>query len=80
MWPYTDTEYNWLEPASDNPYGPPKGPDLSPQAVEFYMRRGRKLRAEAAAEIWAGMGRGIARGVSGLWHAVTDRSRVAHHH
>jgi len=57
-----DREANRARPAG-RLARPGEGVDLSPQTIEAAMRAGRRMRAEAAGELLAAAGAGLAR----LW-------------
>lgn len=47
MWPYTETEAKWLR-AETTGYRIERSPEFPPEVLDYYIRRGRELRSEAA--------------------------------
>ena len=74
MWPYTDSESDWLssrkaDTAADRPV------HYEQALTAHYIREGERLRAEAIAQFLHAASRAIARGARRLF--ASGRSRLA---
>jgi signal transduction histidine kinase len=55
MWPYTEQERDWLDRAATVAHRP-DAVHITPACLAYYLRRGRRLRAEAVGRMAARLG------------------------
>ena len=60
MWPYPETEAKWLR-AEISGYRIERCPEFPPEVLDYYIRRGREVRAEAAFDTFPEIAAGFRR-------------------
>lgn len=72
MWPYTETENTWLREAGRLDGRLPSVDWPTQEMVDYYVRKGERLRAEVTARALSNFGHFIGRTARAAWHALAD--------